>query len=141
MVALPLDILADNLKVKEEQQKATDALHRLTKAHGSFSENASGTLVTIQADLLSATVSLAIRSEESYQKHQYGEALIFLREADILAGIAPIKARIADYFFYSGDYIKAIAYEQQATAWACPASADSLLTLPESPTPSRMLLG
>jgi len=120
LVALPLDILADKLKVKEEQQSATEALRKLRKAlgDGSFPQTATGTIVTIQADRLSAAVSLAIRSEESYQKHEYNEALLYLREADALAGLAPIKARIADCFFNSGDYLKAIAYEQQAIALA-----------------------
>lgn len=64
---------------------------------------ARGGQVDVQADQLGAAISLAIRSEESFQANNYEEALRFLKEADRLVAVDRIKARIADCYFHLGD--------------------------------------
>jgi tetratricopeptide (TPR) repeat protein len=126
IVNIPIERLEKSLTHKEDQERFQKQFERIEAlvGKGTLPSGAGGDRVNFQTDQLSAAVSLAIRSEESYQQHDYKKALELLRYADSLAAIAPIKARIADCYFSVGDYRSAIAFEEQAIklapAWSGP---------------------
>ncbi len=63
---------------------------------------------------LEAAVSISLAAEEQYTRGNLSDALSLFLQADRLAMLAPIKARIADTYFQLGRYDMTIAYEERA---------------------------
>ncbi|HWJ06179.1 MAG TPA: CDC27 family protein [Steroidobacteraceae bacterium] len=65
-------------------------------------------------ETLNVAVSVALSGEELYTKGQFQEALVRFRQADQIADVAAIKARIADSYFHLGDYESTVEWERRA---------------------------